>query len=45
MAMPGNRIVLYKDTSEGTNQVYIEGVNEKDQRTVFKARAEVKEKN
>jgi len=44
-AMPGNKIVLYKDTSESANHVYIEGVNEKDQRTVFKARAEVKEKN
>lgn len=40
-AMAGDAIMLYKDTSSDTNQVYIEGVNEQDQRIVFKAKAEV----
>lgn len=41
-ALPGDNIVLYKDTSAlNANQVYIEGVNEKDQRIVFKAQSKI----
>lgn len=40
-AIAGDTIVLYKDTSLDTNQVYIEAVNGKDKRIVFKAKAEI----
>lgn len=43
-AIAGDTIVLYKDTSPETNQIYIEGVHEKDRRVVFKAKAEISAK-
>ncbi|MFA1822322.1 acyl-[acyl-carrier-protein] thioesterase [Virgibacillus oceani] len=42
--LPGETIVLYKDTSKrDENRYYIEGMNENSSRTVFKAMAEVVE--
>src|SRR5690625_2889301 len=42
--LPGETIVLYKDTSKrDENLYYIEGMNENSSRTVFKAMAEVTE--
>jgi acyl-ACP thioesterase len=42
--LPGETIVLYKDTSKrDENRYYIEGMNENSRRTVFKAVAEVTE--
>ena len=42
-ALPGETIILLKDTSAvESNQVYIEGLNEKNEKTVFKAKLEIK---
>jgi len=45
-ALPGDEIVLYQDTSAlDSNQVYVEGVKEKDRRVAFKAQLKITEKN
>src|SRR5699024_5186480 len=45
-ALPGDEIVLYQDTSAlDSNQVYVEGVKEKDRRVAFKAQLKIVEKN
>lgn len=38
-AVAGDTLVLYKEAYPDGNQVYIEGLNEQDQRVVFKAKA------
>jgi acyl-ACP thioesterase len=41
-ALPGDTITLYKDTSAvGSNLIYIEGVNEKEGKVVFKSQLEL----
>ena len=42
-ALPGDTLTLYKDVSSlGSNIVYIEGVNEQENKTIFKSQLEVK---
>ncbi|HHV72563.1 MAG TPA: acyl-ACP thioesterase [Clostridia bacterium] len=44
-ALPGDTLILYKDASAlSSNLVYLEGVREKDDKLVFKAEVEIKER-
>jgi len=44
-ALPGDTIILYRDISAlNSNLIYIEGINEKDNRVVFKSQVEIKGK-
>lgn len=44
-ALPGDTIILYKDMSYfNSNLLYIEGINEKDNKVVFKAQIEIRAK-
>lgn len=43
-ALPGDTLVLYRDISAlNSNVVYIEGINEKDNKTVFKSQVIIEE--
>ena len=44
-ALPGDSIAIYKDISEAySNLIYIEGVNEKDNKLTFKTQLEIEAK-
>jgi medium-chain acyl-[acyl-carrier-protein] hydrolase len=44
-ALPGDTIVLYRDlTAAETNMIYIEGINEKDQKLAFQSRVKIAER-
>lgn len=45
-ALPGDGLLLYKDTSESaSSHVYVEGVNDMDNRTAFKAQLQIVNRN
>lgn len=45
-ALPGDTITLYKDISKSdAGIIYIEGINQKDDKTVFKAKVEIVDKH
>lgn len=44
-ALPGETIILYKDLAElNSNLIYIEGANEKENKTVFKSQVEIEKR-